>query len=332
MMLEVIIIIVLLALIYDFGNGLNDAANSISTIVATRVLTPRKAVLLAALGNFVGPFLLGTAVAATIGKGIIHKEMIDFSVLVAALVGAIFWTYLTTFRGIPISITHALVGGLIGAGVIKAGLDAVVVSKVATVILFIGVAPLLGLVGGLLFAVLVFWLFKKSSPSRVNWYFKNLQLVSASLYSIGHGANDAQNAMGIISIALFTYGYLGSSFYVPFWVILLCAATISLGTFAGGWKVIKTMGMKITKLRPVDGFCAETSGGLTLFFCTALGIPVSTTHVIVSSIMGVGSTKRLSAVRWGIARNIIWAWLLTIPVSALVGGLAYSLMRLSGVG
>ncbi|MEM3737319.1 MAG: inorganic phosphate transporter [Candidatus Bathyarchaeia archaeon] len=327
-MLEVVVAITLLALVYDFGNGLNDAANAISTITATRALTPRRAVILAAVGNFAGPFLLGTAVAATIGKGIVEATIIDSKVIIAAIVGAIFWTYLTTFKGLPISITHSLVGGLMGAGIAKSGPAAIVATKVLTVILFIGGAPLLGFLGGLAFTVAIFWIFRKARPSKVNEFFKKAQIISGSLYSLGHGANDAQNAMGIIAITLLTSGYLGSEFYVPSWVIILCASAMSLGTLMGGWKVVKTMGMKITKLRPVDGFCAETSGGLTLSLCTLAGIPVSTTHVIAGSIMGVGSTRSLSAVRWGVARNIIWAWSLTIPVSMLVSAATYFLASL----
>jgi len=323
-----VVIIILLALSYDFANGLNDAANSIATIVATKVLSPRNAVLLAAMGNFVGPFLLGVAVATTIGKGIVATGLIDFYVVVAALAGAIFWSYLTTFKGLPISITHSLIGGLIGAGVLKGGLGAIAMPTMTTIILFLAVAPALGFVGGLLFTVLIFWVFRNCRPSRVNEHFKRLQLFSATGYSIGHGANDAQNAMGIIAITLFIYGYLGSSFYVPVWVIIICATTISLGTLAGGWRVIRTMGMGITKLRPVDGFCAETSGCLTLVYCTLLGMPVSTTHVISGSIMGVGSTRRLSAVRWGVAWNIFLAWILTIPASALVSAGVYVLFQL----
>jgi len=325
-MWEIIVTVTVLALVYDFGNGMNDAANAISTVVATKVLTPRLAILLAALGNFLGPFLLGVAVATTVGKGIVEAAFIDSSILIAALIGAIFWTYTSTIRGMPISITHSLVGGLIGAGVMKGGLDAIVVPKVITIILFIGLAPILGLIGALLLTVLIFWCFRRCRPSKVNEYFKRLQLISASLYSLGHGANDAQNAMGVIAIALFSFGYLGDSFYVPIWVIIACATSISLGTGIGGWKVIRTMGLRITKLRPVDGFNASTSGGITLFFCTFLGIPVSTTHVMSGSIIGVGAVKRLSAVRWGVARNMFWAWILTIPVSAIVSAGIYLLL------
>ncbi|MDI6806349.1 MAG: inorganic phosphate transporter [Candidatus Aenigmarchaeota archaeon] len=325
-MLEILILVVILALVYDFGNGMNDAANSISTIVATKVLSPGRAVLIAALGNFVGPFLLGTAVATTIGKGIVSAAAIDSSIITTALIGAIFWTYLQTSKGFPISVTHSLIGGLLGAGIVKVGLSGIMISKVIIVLLFIFVAPMLGLIGGILFSGLIFRLFRKSSPSRVNIYFKRLQLISSTLYSIGHGANDAQNAMGIIAITLFTTGLLGSTFYVPSWVIIICAAAISLGTLMGGWKVVRTMGMRITKLQPVDGFNAETSGGLTLFCCTLLGIPVSTTHVLAGSITGSGVIKRLSAVRWWMVKNIVWAWVLTIPASALVGICIYLLL------
>ena len=325
-MWEIIVTVVALALVYDFGNGMNDAANAISTVVATKVLTPRRAILLAAAGNFLGPLLLGVAVATTLGKGIVEATIIDSTIVIAALIGAIFWTYSSTIKGMPISITHALVGGLIGAGAMKGGLDAIIAPKVITIILFIGLAPILGFIGGLLLTVLIFWCFRRARPTRVNEYFKKLQLISATLYSLGHGANDAQNAMGVIAITLFTFGYLGNSFYIPTWVILACATAISLGTGAGGWRVIKTMGMKITKLRPVDGFNAETSGGITLFFCTLLGVPVSTTHVISGSIIGVGAVKRLGAVRWGVARNMLWTWILTIPVSAAVSAGIYLLL------
>ncbi len=325
-MYEIILTIIALALIYDFVNGLNDAANSISTIVATKVLSPRRAVILAAFGNFAGPFILGVNVATTIGKGIVDPAIIDFPILISALIGAVIWSFLATFKGFPISITHSLIGGLIGAAIIKGGLEAIITSKVFKILAFIGVAPILGFVGSFLFIIIVFWIFRKFRPSQINKYFKRLQIISAGLYSLGHGANDAQNAMGIIAITLFTSGYLGDTFYVPVWVILLCATTISIGTLVGGWQVIKTMGLKITKLMPVDGFCAETAGAFTLFYCTLLGIPVSTTHVISGSIIGVGSVKRLSAVRWGIARNIFWTWILTIPASATVSAAIYLLL------
>lgn len=325
-MYEIILVIIALALIYDFVNGLNDAANSISTIVATKVLSPKRAVALAAFGNFAGPFLLGVHVATTIGKGIVDPTIIDSPILISALIGAVFWSFSATFRGFPISITHSLIGGLIGAAIIKGGLEAIMLSKVIKILIFIGFAPILGFIGGFLFIVLVFWAFRKFKPSQINKYFKKLQLISASLYSIGHGANDAQNAMGIIAITLFTFGYLGNTFFVPTWVIIICASTISIGTFVGGWRVIKTMGMRITKLLPVHGFCAETAGAFTLFYCTLLGIPVSTTHVISGSIIGVGSVKRLSAVRWGVARNIVWAWILTVPASAAVSALIFMLI------
>ncbi|MHC1635640.1 MAG: inorganic phosphate transporter [Candidatus Methanospirareceae archaeon] len=321
-----IAVIIFLALCYDFGNGYNDSANAIATVISTKTLTPLKAVTLAAICNLAGPFLVGVRVATTIGKGIVDSQIIDFYIIIAALVGAICCTYLATFRGAPISITHSLIGGLIGAGVVKAGLEAIMVSKVAIIFLFIVVAPLLGFIGGLFFTILVLWCFRKSIPSRVNKYFKRMQLVSAAAYALSHGANDAQNAMGIIAITLFTAGYLGEDFYVPVWVIITCALVISLGTMAGGWRVIRTMGMRITKLRPVDGFNAETAGALTIFYCTLLGLPVSTTHVISGSIVGVGATKRLSAVRWGVTRNILWAWILTIPVSALIGAFTYILI------
>ena len=325
-MYEILIIIIALALVYDFVNGLNDAANAISTVVATKVLRPRNAVLLATFGNFAGPFILGVHVATTIGKGIVNVTAIDEILLISALIGAVFWSFSASLKGLPISITHSLVGGLIGAAIVKGGLSILITSKVIKILLFIGVAPILGYIGSFCLLILLLWVFQKFRPSQINIYFKRLQLISASLYSLGHGANDAQNAMGIIAISLFTFGYLGDAFYVPTWVILICASTISLGTFAGGWEVIKTMGLRITKLMPVDGFAAQTGGAFTLFYSTLLGIPVSTTHVMSGSILGVGSVKRLSAVRWGIARNMIWAWLLTIPASAILSAGVYILL------
>ncbi len=327
-MIELMIVIILLALIFDFGNGMNDAANAIASVIATRVLSVRKALLLAACGDFLGPFIAGVAVATTMGTGIIDPNIINSFVIISALIGAVFWTYLLTFKGFPISVTHALIGGLVGAGIMKAGIGAVFGGKLLLVILFIAMAPIFGFIGGLVFSISVLWIFRKSKPFKVNSYFKKLQLGSSFLYSLSHGANNAQNSMGIISISLFTAGYLGTNFFVPLWVIIICASAMALGTFTGGLKVIRTMGTRLTKLRPIDGFNAESSGSVTIFLCTALGIPVSTTHVICGSIIGTGATKRLSAVKWGLARNIVYAWILTIPVSALVGAGIYLIISL----
>ncbi|MBI2654575.1 inorganic phosphate transporter [Candidatus Woesearchaeota archaeon] len=324
----VVIVAVIIALIFDFGNGLNDAANSISTIVATRVMNMRQAVLLAAIGNFIGAFVFGVAVATTIGKGLIEPSAVNSYVILAGLIGAVFWVYLTTYFGLPISASHSLIGGYIGSAIAASGLKAVIFSGVAKVVIFIFVAPILGMMGGFLFQLLMFHIFKKAEPFKVNKYFRKLQILSSSVYSIGHGTNDAQKTMGIISILLFSAGLLGKEFYIPFWVILLSYTTIALGTLVGGWKVVKTMGMRITKLQPVNGFCAETAGASVIIGSTILGIPVSTTHIISGSIMGVGALKRVSAVRWGIARNILRAWILTIPMSALVGGLSYLIIKL----
>src|SRR3989344_910302 len=325
-MLEILIIVIiglLLALVFDFGNGLNDAANAVSTIIATRGLTLRQAVIMSAVGNFIGAFIFGVAVATTVGKGLILPEVVTPYVIIGGLVGAIFWVYFTTYFGLPISASHSLIGGYVGSAIAAAGFKAVIFSGIMKVLVFIFIAPFLGLFVAFLFQLLVFHIFKKSDPSQVNKYFRKLQIVSASVYSIGHGTNDAQKTMGIMAILLFSAGFLGKEFYVPFWVILMSHASISLGTLAGGWKVIKTMGMRITKLQPVNGFCAETAGSSVVIGSTVFGIPVSTTHVISGSIIGVGLARRNSAVRWGIARQIVWAWILTIPVSAIIGGLSF---------
>ncbi len=330
-MLEVSIVVIiglLLALVFDFGNGLNDAANAVSTIIATRGLSLRQAVVMSAVGNFIGAFIFGVAVATTVGKGLILPEVVNPYVIIAGLVGAIFWVYFTTYFGLPISASHSLIGGYVGSAIAAAGIKAVIFSGVTKVLIFIIIAPFLGLFVAFLFQLIVIHLFKNSDPSRVNKYFRKLQIVSASVYSIGHGTNDAQKTMGIIAILLFTSGLLGKEFYVPFWVILMSHAAIALGTLAGGWKVIKTMGMRITKLQPVNGFCAETAGSSVVIGSTILGIPVSTTHVISGSIMGVGLVRRTSAVRWGVARHIVWAWILTIPVSSAIGGLSYLAINL----
>ncbi|MBS3109753.1 inorganic phosphate transporter [Candidatus Woesearchaeota archaeon] len=326
--LILVIIIILVALIFDFGNGVNDAANAVSTVVATGVLSLRAAVLMSAFFNFAGAFVFGVAVAKTIGKGIIDSNLVTPYVVLASLCGAIFWVYLMTRKGFPISVSHSLIGGLVGVGLAKAGLKSIIYSGVTKVVIFIFVAPLLGLVGAMLFSAIVFHFSRNSDPRKVNKHFRWLQLISASVYSLGHGTNDAQKTMGIIAILLFSAGYLSGEFYVPFWIVLLSHGTIALGTLIGGRKVIHTMGHKITKLRPVNGFCAETAGASVIIGATQFGIPVSTTHVIAGSIMGVGAAKRVSAVRWGVANKILWSWILTIPVSAAVAALSYLVISL----
>ncbi len=321
--LILVIVAIVIALAFDFGNGINDAANSIATVVATRVLSLRAAVLLAAVGNFSGIFVFGVAVATTIAKGIVDTSVVSVYMIIAGLIGSILWVYGSSYLGVPVSASHALIGGLVGSAISAAGLEAILFSKLFKIAAFIFVAPLLGMLGGFLFLVLIMWIFKKVNPNRVNKYFKRLQLISAFSYSLSHGANDAQKTMGIIAIVLFSAGYLGGEFYIPMWVILASYTTIALGTLIGGKKVIKTVGMKLTNLKPVSGFCAETAGAITIMGCSTAGIPVSTTHVISGSIAGVGTVRRLSAVRWSIAKNIVWAWIWTMPVSAAVGYITY---------
>jgi PiT family inorganic phosphate transporter len=324
-MLTLTFFIVVLALLFDFVNGMNDAANSIATIVSTRVLSPRLAVAWAAFFNFAAAFSFGVHVATTVGRGIVDTSVVTPVLILAALVGAIVWSYLCTLYGLPISVSHALIGGLAGAGLAKAGPGALVTSGLVKVGVFIVLSPILGLVIGALLMILVSWLFRRVSPFRVDRFFRVGQLLSSAAFSLGHGTNDAQKTMGIIAVLLYTTGHI-DHFYVPVWVILTAYTAIALGTLAGGWKVIRTMGVKLTDLRPVGGFCAETAGA-TMLIGTALGgIPVSTTHTIAGAIMGVGATRRLSAVRWGIAGKIVWAWFLTIPAAALVGGLLYELL------
>ena len=319
---------VVIALIFDFGNGMNDSANAIATVIATKALSLRNAVLLAAFGNFAGVFIFGVAVATTIAKGLVEPSIVDVYVILGGLVGSILWVYFSTYNGIPISASHALIGGFIGAALAKAGLSSLKIAGITKVLVFIVVAPLLGMIGGFLFFVAMLWIFRKADPSKINKYFKKLQLVSASFYSISHGANDAQKTMGLIAILLFSSGFLGDEFFVPKWVIYASYTVIALGTYAGGWNVIKTMGVKLTRLRPVHGFCAESAGSLVLAFASITGIPVSTTHVIAGSIAGVGATRRLSAVRWNLAKKIVYAWILTIPASATVSGISYYLISL----
>ena len=327
-MLLAVVAIILLALAFDYVNGFHDAANSIATVVSTQVLTPRQAVLWAAFFNFIAFLFFGLHVATTIGKGIIDPKVADPAVVAAALVGAIAWDLITWYFGIPSSSSHALIGGLAGAALAKAGAAALDLAGLLKVGVSIVASPFLGLVLGLLFMVAVFWICRRATPAKVDRWFRRGQLVSAALYSLGHGGNDAQKTMGIITVLLFSTGYLGPEFHVPLWVVLACHAAMGLGTLSGGWRIVQTMGMKITKLKPVGGFCAETGGALTLFAATGLGIPVSTTHTITGAIVGVGATTKLSAVRWGVAGRIVWAWILTIPASALISAGSWYLLRL----
>ena len=325
--LGVVIALVLVALAFDFMNGFHDAANSIATVVSTRVLKPYQAVMLAAFFNFAALFIFHLSVAATVGRGIIDQGIVDHFVVFGALVGAITWNLITWWYGIPSSSSHALIGGLCGAAVAKAGTWALIPAGLLKTIAFILVAPMMGLVLGALLMLAVSWLFVRSTPSRVDRWFRRLQLVSASLYSLGHGGNDAQKTAGIIWMLLIAAGYLGTKDPLPMWVVASCYVTIALGTAFGGWRIVKTMGQRITKLRPVGGFCAETGGAAMLFIATHFGIPVSTTHTITGAIVGVGAAQNVSAVRWGIAGNIVWAWVLTIPCSAFIAALAWALGR-----
>jgi PiT family inorganic phosphate transporter len=309
-------------------NGFHDAANSIATVVSTRVLRPQWAVAWAAFFNIVAYFAFGVAVAATVGKGIIEPKIVDHFVIFGALIGAIVWNVITWIYGIPSSSSHALIGGLAGAAVAKDGTRALIASGFLKTAAAIVLSPLLGLVLGLTLMVIVAWLFRKTTPRRVDRWFRRLQLLSAAAYSLGHGGNDAQKTMGIIWMLLIAAGHVGTKDPLPFWVAVACYTAIGLGTLFGGWRIVKTMGQRITKLRPVGGFCAETGGAITLFLATALGIPVSTTHTITGAIVGVGSVHTLSAVRWGIAGNIAWAWVLTIPASAFLAAMAWWLGRL----
>jgi PiT family inorganic phosphate transporter len=321
----VLALIIALALVFDFLNGFHDAANSIATVVSTRVLSPQKAVLWAAFFNFVAAFVLGTHVAKTLGKGMIDLSIVTQEVIVAGLLGAIAWNLITWYYGIPVSSSHALIGGYAGAAVAKAGWGAIVAAGWTKTLAFIVVAPLLGMGLGLVLTIAATWTFRRWSPSRLDGLFRRLQLVSAGCYSLGHGGNDAQKTMGIITGLLVASGRL-SAFEVPVWVILLSHAAIALGTMFGGWRIVKTMGTRITKLQPFGGFCAETAGALTLVGATLSGIPVSTTHTITGAIVGVGATRRVSAVKWGVAGRIVWAWVLTIPLAAAVSAGSYWVM------
>jgi PiT family inorganic phosphate transporter len=320
------IFLTLVALTFDFLNGFHDAANSIATVVSTRVLSPRVAVIWAAFFNFIAAFTFGTAVARTMGNGLIRLEAINLYVILAGLLGAIVWEVLTWYYGLPISSSHALIGGYAGGAVAKAGWNVIIPGGWTKTLLFIGLSPILGMLLGAGFMVVVYWLFRNSSPARVDRYFRKLQLLSAAAYSFGHGTNDAQKTMGIIAGVYFTAGIL-DHFYIPFWIVLMAYTAIGLGTLAGGWRIVKTMGMRITRLKPVGGFCAETAAAISLLVASSGGIPVSTTHTIAGAIMGVGSVQRLSAVHWGVARKIIWAWVLTIPASALISSVCFLLLH-----
>src|SRR5687767_6298878 len=327
-MLTLVLFIVLVALIFDFINGFHDAANSIATVVSTRVLTPLQAVVWAAFFNFIAAFGFGVSVATTVGKGVVDASIVDEWVILAGLTGAIAWDLITWYWGLPTSSSHALIGGFAGAAVVKAGVGALVAPGLIKIGVFMIVAPLLGMVMGFLMMLITMLTFRNQTPGRVDKIFRRGQLVSAAAYSLGHGTNDAQKTMGIIAVLLFSTGHLGSEFYVPFWVVMAAHAALGLGTLSGGWRIVKTMGMRITKLRPVGGFCAETAGAIMLIGTAVGGIPVSTTHTITGAIMGVGATQRFSAVRWGVAGRIVWAWVLTIPASAAVAAGTWWLLRL----
>jgi inorganic phosphate transporter, PiT family len=326
--LLLVVLIILVALAFDYINGFHDAANSIATVVSTRVLTPMQAVAWAAFFNFVAAFGFGVQVARTVGKGVVDAGVVDQWVILGGLCGAISWNLITWYYGIPTSSSHALIGGYAGAAVAKAGFAALLPSGLFKILVFIVLAPVIGLALGFALMVITLWSMRSVRPSRVDGLFRRMQLISAAAYSLGHGTNDAQKTMGIIAILLFSAGYLGSDFYVPMWVILAAHAAIGLGTLAGGWRIVKTMGMRLTKLRPIGGFCAETAGAITLLGTAVAGIPVSTTHTITGSILGVGATQRLSAVRWGVASNIVWAWILTIPLSGLIAAMVWGVTNL----
>jgi inorganic phosphate transporter, PiT family len=321
--LPLLVALIGIALAFDFLNGMNDAANAIATVVSTRVLRPHYAVLWAAFFNFVAFLVFGLHVAETIGRGIVEANIVDARMIFGALTGAITWQVITNRLGIPSSSSHALIGGLVGAGMAKAGSAAVVWAGVIKTVAGIVLAPGLGCLTALLLMLLVSWLFLRFTPFGVDRLFRRAQFVSASLYALGHGGNDAQKTMGIIAVLLYSQGYMGSQFQVPYWVVLACQAAMALGTLAGGWRIVKTMGSKITRLTPVQGCCAETGGSIMLFAATELGIPVSTTHTITGCIIGVGTAKKVSAVRWGVAREIVTAWILTIPAAGVLAALCY---------
>jgi PiT family inorganic phosphate transporter len=318
--------IVLLALIFDFINGFHDAANSIATVVSTRVMSPKYAVIWAAFFNFVAAFFFGTAVAKTIGSGMLDLDKVTQPVILGGLVGAIVWNLITWWLGLPTSSSHALIGGYAGAAVARAGVDVVIVEGWYKTLAYIFLSPLIGMALGLTLMIAVMWIFRRRSPHGIDRWFRRLQLLSAAAFSFAHGTNDAQKTMGIIAGALFKAGYL-ATFHVPMWVVLAAHAAIGLGTLSGGWRIVKTMGQRITKLKPVGGFCAETAGAMTIIGVTLWGIPVSTTHTITGAIVGVGSTQRMSAVRWGVATQIIWAWVLTIPAAGTISWLTFKAIQ-----
>jgi PiT family inorganic phosphate transporter len=326
--LPLLVALIGVALFFDFLNGLHDAANSIATIVSTRVLRPQYAVMWAAFFNFIAFLFFGLHVAETLGTGIIDPSIVTPQVIFAALMGAIIWNIVTWIFGIPSSSSHALVGGLVGAGLAKTGGDAIVLSGLLKTVAAIFMSPMIGFMLALLLVLIVSWVCLRRTPFAVDRSFRGLQFISASLYSLGHGGNDAQKTMGIIAVLLFSQGYLGDKFYVPFWVVITCQSAMALGTLFGGWRIVHTMGSKITKLNPMQGFCAETGGAITLFAATWLGIPVSTTHTITGAIIGVGAARRVSAVRWGLAGNILIAWIVTLPAAALISALFYFLVGL----
>jgi PiT family inorganic phosphate transporter len=328
-----VVLVIAVALVFDYINGFHDAANSIATVVSTRVLSPGKAVIWAAFFNFIAAFGFGTAVAKTVGGGMVDLRIVTFGVIFAGLMGAILWDLTTWYFGLPTSSSHALFGGYAGAAVAKAGFGAIIPSGWTNTLIFIVLSPLIGLVVGLSVMTAIYWIFRRGAPTRIDQWFRRLQLLSAAAFSLMHGANDAQKTMGIISGALVTGGYLkvvNGGLPIPFWVVLLAHAAIGLGTLTGGWRIIHTMGSKITKLTPMGGFAAETGATVAIFTATRLGVGISTTHAITGAIVGVGTTRRLSAVRWGIAGQIVWAWLLTIPASAAIGAAIYTTIRLAG--
>jgi PiT family inorganic phosphate transporter len=323
-----VVFLVAVALVFDYINGFHDSANSISTIVSTRVLSPRQAVLWAAFFNFSAVFFVGVHVAKTVGTGIVHPDVVDNFLILATLGGAIIWNLITWWLGLPSSSSHALIGGLIGAGIVKGGTGALVWSGITKTTLFIVLSPTIGMILGLVLMILVLNLSRHSNVAGSQRIFKRMQLLSAAVYSLGHGMNDAQKTMGIIAMILFSKGLLGDTFHIPWWVVISCYTMIALGTMAGGWRIVKTMGTKITKLQPIGGFCAETAAAIAIIGASLGGIPVSTTHTITGAIVGVGATKRWTAVRWGVAGTIIWAWILTIPMSALMSAIIYAALRM----
>lgn len=321
-----LIIVIALVLIFDFINGFHDSANSIATVVSTKVLSPVSAVAMAAFFNFIAFVIFPLKVATTIGKGVVNPDVISLNVIAAAIIAAIIWNLLTWWWGFPSSSSHTLVGGLIGAAFVKSGFGSIVIGGVLKIVAFIVIAPIIGMIMAFIISVIVLHLCKSFTPFTVDKHFRRLQLLSASAFSLGHGGNDAQKSMGIIWVSLFVTGHVAKDSPIALWIVLSCHTAIALGTLFGGWRIVKTMGQKITKLKPFEGFCAETSGALTLFGATHFGIPVSTTHTITGSIIGTGATKRLSAVKWGVTTKIFWAWILTIPVSAIFSAIAYLIL------